>query len=201
MRKIWFCLVKDKVSSCERYGFALWKIRFCKMKDMVSSTGKYHFGLPKKQEIGLSYTDFVNYLCNKRLQKYNPYWNLHWNPHWTRTGTLTEKYCFGIPADWLWFHKIQVMMTRMKWTTCMVWWLSLRFHYKDTTKKRHFQIFENICHQSSDKVMWHWNRGALWSIRTGCSDSLVEEIPTTIVVNYVPHERIFVNAAFSVDKT
>ena len=28
----------------------------------------------------------------------------------------------------------------------------------------------------------------------------VEEIPTTIVVNHVPHERIFVSAVFSVDK-
>ena len=150
------------------------KIWFRKVKSKVSSTGKFHFGLPKKQKIGLSYTDFSIYLYIKWLQKDNPHWNLHWNPHWTRTGTRTEKYCFGVPADWLWFHKIQVMMTRMKRTTCMVWWLSLRFHYKDTTKTFDFQIFENNCHQSSDKVMWPWNRGALWSIRTGSYASLLK---------------------------
>ena len=147
------------------------------MKSKVSSTGIFHFGLPQKQKIGLSYTDFVNYLCNKRLQKYNPYWNLHWNPHWTLTETLTEKYCFGGPADWLWFHKIQVMMTRMKRTTCMVWWLSLRFHYKDTTKKRHFQILENICHNSSDKVFLPWNRWSTLEHRNRMQRLPVEKIP------------------------
>ena len=47
------------------------------VKSKVSSTGKFHFGLPKKQKIGLSYTDFVIYLCNKWLQENNPHWNLH----------------------------------------------------------------------------------------------------------------------------
>ena len=124
---------------------------------MVLSTGKFHFGLPKKQKIGLSYTDFAIYLYIKWLQKNNPHWNLHWNPHWTRTGTLTEKYSFGILGDWLWFHKNQVMMTLMKRTKRMVWWLSLRFHYKDTTKNCHFQILEKLCQSSSDKVICTWN--------------------------------------------
>ena len=50
----------------------------------------------------------------------------------TYTGTYTETHtepalepslkntAFGVPADKLWFRKIQVMMTRMKRTTCMV---------------------------------------------------------------------------------
>ena len=89
MRKIWFHLVKDMVSPCERYGFTLQKIWFRKVKSKVSSTGKFHSGLPKKTKIGLSYTDFVIYLYIKWLQKkqptlepalkpaLNPHWNLH----------------------------------------------------------------------------------------------------------------------------
>ena len=110
---------------------------------MVSSTGKFISDF-KKTKIGLSYTDFVIYLHIKRLQKNNPHWNLHWNPHWTRTGTYTEKYCFGVLGDWLWFHKIQVMMTRMKRTTCMVWWLSLRFQLQRYNKKLSISKFSRI---------------------------------------------------------
>ena len=168
---------------------------------MVLSTGKFHFGLPKKQKIGLSYTDFVIYLYIKWLQKDNPHWNLHWNPHWTRTGTLTEKYHFVIPADKLWFHIIQVMMTRMKRTKRMVWWVSLRFHYKDTTKNSYFQILENICRIPSDKVLYTWTaEGTMEHINTRqyLPD---EEIPRTVVVNHVPHERIFESPLFSVIKT
>ena len=110
------------------------------MKDMVSSTGKFISDF-KKTKIGLSYTDFVIYLYIKRLQKYNPHWNLHWNPHWTHTGTYTEKYRFGVPADWLWFHKNQVMMTWMKRTICMVWWQSLGFQLQRYNKNLRFPNF------------------------------------------------------------
>ena len=122
---------------------------------MVLSTGKFHFGLPKKQKIGLSYTDFVIYLYIKWLQKDNPHWNLHWNPHWTRTGTLTEKYHFVIPADKLWFHIIQVMMTRMKRTTCMVWWIFLRFQLQRYNKKTPFPNFgEYLSHTLRQSVIY-----------------------------------------------
>ena len=157
--------MKDKVSPCNRYGFALQKIWFCLAKDKVSQDERYgfidweiNFGLLKKQKIGLSYTDFVIYLYIKWLQKYNPHWNLHWNPHWTRTGTRTEKYCFGIPADWLWFHKIQVMMTRMKRTTCMVWWIFLRFQLQRYNKKTPFPNFGEYLPPILRQSVIHVNR-------------------------------------------
>ena len=174
------------VSQGERYGFVDWEI---------------HFWLPKKQKIGLSYTDFVICLYIKLLQKYNPHWNLHWNLHWTRTGTYTDKYCFGFPPTDFGFTRNQVMMTRMKRTKRMVWWVSLRFHYKDTTKNSYFQILENICRIPSDKVLYTWTaEGTMEHINTRqCLP--IEEIPRTVVVNHVPHERIFESPVFSVIKT
>ena len=103
----------------------------------------------------LSYTNFCICLHIKWLQKNNPHWNLHWNPHWTRTETHTEptlepalkNTAFGVPANWLWFHKIQVMMTRMKRTICMVWWLSLRFQLQRYNKNLRFPNFREYLSQ------------------------------------------------------
>ena len=149
------------VLPCERYGFVMWKIWFRNMKDMVSSTGKFHFGLPKNQKIGLFYTGFCIFLYIKWLQKNNPHWNLHWNPHWTRTGTYTEKYCFGVLGDWLWFHKIQMMMTRMKRTKRMVWWLSLRFQLQRYNKNLRFPNFREYLPPILRQSVIHMKKNAM----------------------------------------
>ena len=133
----------------------MWKIWFRKVKSKVSSTGKFHFGLPKKQKIGLSYTDFVICLYIKLLQKYNPHWNLHWNLHWTRTGTYTDKYCFGFPPTDFGFTRNQVMMTRMKRTKRMVLWLSLGFQLQRYNKKLSFPNFgEYLSHTLRQSVIY-----------------------------------------------
>ena len=147
----------------------MWKIWFRKVKSKVSSTGKFHFGLPKKQKIGLSYTDFVIYLCNKWLQENNPHWNLHWNPHWTRTGTRTgtrtEKYRFGGSGQLTLVSKNQVMMTWMKRTIRMVWWLFQRFQLQRYNKKQPFPNFRDylppILRQSVMHVKNREHYGAL----------------------------------------
>ena len=154
MQKIWFHLVKDMVSPCERYGFALWKIRFCPVKDKVSRGERYgfvdweiHFELPKKQKKDYPALILLSICISNGYRK-----TIH-------TGTYTETHtepalepslkntAFGVPADWLWFHKIQVMMTRMKRTTCMVWWLSLRFQLQRYNKNLRFPNFREYLPQ------------------------------------------------------
>ena len=170
------------------------------MKDMVSSTGKFILDFQKNKKLGYP-TLILLSICIS-----NCYRNT------THTGTYTETYTepalepslkntalgfpptdFGFTKSRWWWHE---------WNELHVWfdeyfWDS---NYKDTTKKRHFQILENICHQSSDKVLYTWTAEGTVEHQNKKLRFPVEEIPTTIVVNHVPHERIFVSAVFSVDK-
>ena len=123
-----------------------------------------------------------------------PTLNPHWNPHWKIPLLGFPPTNFGFTKSRWWWHE---------WNELHVWfdeyfWDS---NYKDTTKTFDFQIFENICHNSSDKVLY------VWTIEDAVEHLItrrrlpVEGVTRTVVVNHVPHERIFVNAVFSVVKT
>ena len=168
---------------------------------MVSSTGKFIFDFQKNKKLGYP-TLILLFVCISNGYRNTTHTGTYTGTYTeTYTVTYTEKYCFGVPANRLWFHKIQVVMTWMKRTKRMVWWVSQRFHYKDTTKNCHFQILENICRIPSDKVLYTWTaEGTMEHINTR-QYLPVEKIPRTVVVNHVPHERIFESPVFSVIKT
>ena len=93
------------VSQGERYGFVDWEI---------------HFELPKKQKKDYPALILLSICISNGYRKTTHTGTYTETYTETHTGTLTEKYHFVIPADKLWFHIIQVMMTRMKRTKRMV---------------------------------------------------------------------------------
>ena len=124
------------------------------MKDMVSSTGKFisNFQKNKKRII-------PHWLCH--LSVYQMVTEKQSTLEPTLKPTLEpslKNTAFGVLGDWLWFHKIQVMMTRMKRTTCMVWWLSLRFQLQRYNKKTPFPNFGEYLPPILRQSVIHVNR-------------------------------------------
>ena len=112
----------------------------------------------------------------------------------THTETHTEKYCFGVPADKLWFHKIQVMMTRMKRTTCMVWWLSLRFQLQRYNKKLSISKFSRIS-ATNPPTKWCVWTGERFCIPP-CKDNIFQSPPS--LLNKNEHRTVPYSCSFHV---
>ena len=114
---------------------------------MVSSTGKFIFDFQKNKKLGYP-TLILLFVCISNGYRNTTHTGTYTGTYTeTYTVTYTEKYCFGVPANRLWFHKIQVVMTWMKRTTCMVWWVFLRFQLQRYNKNFRFPNFREYLSQ------------------------------------------------------
>ena len=170
------------VSPCERYGFARWKVRFRR-------PGNFILDFPKNKKMGYPTLILLSTCVTNSYKEI------------THTGTYTETYTeptlepalkntvlgfpptdFGFTKSRWWWHE---------WNELHVWFDDYLWdsNYKDTTKTFDFQIFENICHQSSDKVLCTWKTESTMEHLYKRHRILVEKIQTTVDVNDVSGEK------------
>ena len=193
LQKIRFCLVKDKVSSCKRYGFARWKVRFRRPGNKFWTSKKtknrvilhWFFYLPIYQMV----TERQPTLEPTLKPTLNPHWNPHWKiPLWgSRRLTLVSQN----PGD------DDTNETNYMYGLMTISEIPLQRYNKKTPFPNFREYLPHILRQSDVTLE---SRGTV-EHQNSKQRFPVEGVTRTVVVNYVPHERIFVNAAFSVDKT